>query len=150
MRESKSFTGEYAFLSNMYPCSIEIALLDDRFKFTSAEAAFQAGKCEYLRDIWDIDRAKNGYEAKKIGRRVDIREDWDEMKLQWMELVLRKKFSSENPELMQKLIDTYPMELVEVNTWNDTFWGVCNGKGENHLGKILEKIRLDLVNYPRP
>lgn len=116
------------------------------FRFTSAEAAFQVGKCENLRDAWDIEKAKNGYEAKKIGRRVDIREDWDEIKLEWMEIVLRKKFGPENPELMRKLIDTYPLELVEHNTWGDIFWGVCDGKGENHFGKILEKIRLDLAN----
>jgi predicted NAD-dependent protein-ADP-ribosyltransferase YbiA (DUF1768 family) len=35
-------------------------------------------------------------------------------------------------------------ELVEGNWWNDTFWGVCNGVGENNLGKLLMKIRAEL------
>ena len=45
----------------------------------------------------------------------------------------------------QKLIDTGDIELVEVNSWGDTFYGVCNGVGENHLGKLLMKIRKELV-----
>ena len=37
--------------------------------------------------------------------------------------------------------DTNNEELIEGNTWNDTYWGVCNGRGQNHLGKILMKVR---------
>lgn len=35
------------------------------------------------------------------------------------------------------------MPLVEGNSFGDTFWGVDarTGKGENHLGKILMKVR---------
>lgn len=146
MRESKSFSGEYAFLSNMFPCNIEFPIFGKVVKFTSAEAAFQAGKALGLEDIEKIASAKSGYEAKKIGRHIKIQEDWDGYRLGWMEYVLRQKFSHQNLDLRQKLIDTYPMELIENNTWNDTFWGKCDGKGENHLGKILEKIRLDLTN----
>lgn len=25
--------------------------------------------------------------------------------------------------------------------WIDTYWGICNGRGENKLGKILMEIR---------
>lgn len=39
------FSGALAFLSNMYPCTITIDVLGQPFTFTSAEAAFQAGKC---------------------------------------------------------------------------------------------------------
>ena len=36
-------------------------------------------------------------------------------------------------------------ELIEGNTWHDTFWGVDlkTGEGENHLGKILMALRKD-------
>ena len=82
----------------------------------------------------------NGAAAKKLGRRIRLRKDWDTYRLAWMEQVLICKFN-QNPILLQKLLDTYPTPLAETNTWGDTFWGVCNGQGENHLGQILMKIR---------
>ena len=63
-------------------------------------------------------------------------------KLGITEDVIRQKFN--NPELKEKLIATGDAELIEGNPWGDTFWGVCEGKGENHLGKILMKIRSEL------
>ena len=60
-----------------------------------------------------------------------------------MEDICRAKFT-QNEELKKKLIDTGDATLIEGNTWNDTFWGVCNGVGENNLGKILMKIREEL------
>ena len=59
--------------------------------------------------------------------------------------IVYAKFS-QNPILRQKLINTQDMILIENNTWNDTFWGVCNGVGENHLGKILMEVREELKN----
>jgi predicted NAD-dependent protein-ADP-ribosyltransferase YbiA (DUF1768 family) len=56
-----------------------------------------------------------------------------------MEEILRMKFADER--LRDKLTSTAPVELVEGNWWGDTFWGVCKGVGENHLGRLLMKIR---------
>jgi hypothetical protein len=81
--------------------------------------------------------------AKKLGRKCTIREDWDYIKLGIMDQILRAKFE-QNPNLMAKLKATAPKELVEGNTWGDTYWGVCRGRGENHLGRLLMKIRDDL------
>lgn len=36
-------------------------------------------------------------------------------------------------------------ELVEGNNWNDTYWGKCNGHGQNKLGIILMKVRSELL-----
>jgi len=55
---------------------------------------------------------------------------------------VREKFKQE--DLKQMLLDTGDQELVEGNTWNDTFWGVCRGEGQNNLGKILMKVRMEL------
>jgi hypothetical protein len=46
--------------------------------------------------------------------------------------------------LKQLLLATGDKELIEGNTWGDTFWGVCNGIGQNHLGKILMAKRTEL------
>ena len=62
--------------------------------------------------------------------------------------IVLSKFAS-NPVLKNLLLDTNNEELVEGNTWNDTYWGACNGRGQNHLGKILMKVRSLLKeSYP--
>ena len=140
-----NFRGEYAFLSNFAPCIIKIEKCG--LTFTSAEAAFQAAKCSEFADKIRFEKLSPN-EAKKLGRKVTMRPDWDEpinFRLTMMEKILRIKFSDKNPKLKQKLIDTGDALLIEKNTWGDTFWGVCNGIGQNHLGKILMKIREDLI-----
>lgn len=126
-----SFTGEYAFLSNFYPT-----------EFGSVEHLFQAAKTLDHKEQEEIMRAHSPGKAKRLGRKATLRSDWEEVKLDHMEFFLRWKFS--NPELRQKLLDTGDATLVEGNHWGDTYWGVCRGKGENHLGKLLMKIREDL------
>ena len=42
------------------------------------------------------------------------------------------------------LLDTGDLYIEETNSWGDTFWGVCEGKGQNVLGNILMGIRTDL------
>ena len=60
-----------------------------------------------------------------------------------MEDLLRQKFTA--PELRRRLRLTHPYPLVELNTWNDVFWGVCKGQGENHLGRLLMTIRDNIL-----
>ena len=82
--------------------------------------------------------ADNPGKAKKIGRSIELRKDWEAAKMCVMIAVIRRKFSARyRPELCQQLIDTGNAILIEGNTWGDTFWGVCNGKGKNNLGRIL-------------
>ena len=77
--------------------------------------------------------------AKRYGRKVKLRSDWEDVKISVMKQIVEIKFS--DPELMDKLIDTHPKQLIEGNNWNDRFWGVCNGTGKNNLGKILMEVR---------
>ena len=131
----KSFSGPLAFLSNFYPCKIEYL----GFSFSSSEAAYQAAKNpKYAESFAKLSPGA----AKKLGKWVVLREDWEEVKLSVMEEILRLKFA--DPELAKLLIATGDEELVEVNWWGDRFWGVCKGEGENHLGKLLMKIRSEL------
>lgn len=137
---AKAFVGDLAFLSNMYPCRMHLSVNGTAYTFTSAEAAFQAGKCVRDSDVALLAASKSGYDAKKLGRRVKMRPRWDDERVAWMKKVIRAKFNS-SPLLMQKLVETAPMELVEENDWHDTFWGVSGGVGENRLGKILMEVR---------
>ena len=87
----------------------------------------------------------SGGQAKRLGKRVELRPDWEDVKIDIMRQVLKSKFT-QNPELKAKLIATGDAELIEGNNWNDRFWGVCNGKGQNHLGRLLMELRAELVD----
>jgi ribA/ribD-fused uncharacterized protein len=140
-----SFRGDFDFLSNFYECYVPMTFGKDNipFEFRNAEAAFQAHKTRNFADLV-IFSNMTGREAKKFGRKVKLRDDWNDVRLQIMGEVVLTKFVV-NKDLRDKLIATGQRELIEGNTWRDTFWGVCNGKGENHLGKILMEVRAMLI-----
>lgn len=127
--------GQYYFLSNFYPCTITIDVEGQTLTFQNSEAAFQAFKCpERAKEFCSL---KPGT-AKKLGRKVPIRSDWEDIKLDVMTKVLTVKFS--DPVLRQRLKDCTEY-IQEDNTWGDYYWGVCHDYGHNHLGKILMSIR---------
>lgn len=127
------------FLSNFHMHAVEF----EGLTYPSTEHAYQAAKSLDPETRLAFSKLETAREAKKMGASlVKVRDDWFKISLGIMEQVIRTKF--QDPELKQKLLDTGDQELVEGNTWNDTFWGVCNGKGENHLGKVLMKVRADL------
>lgn len=135
MTEISNFRGHYEFLSNFSVSPIEFG----NNKFRTVEHAYQCQKtCDY-RWYQLIRNAKTPAMAKRLGRQVPIRDDWDEIKLEVMAYCLNLKF--EDKALRAKLVDTGQATLIEGNTWGDTFWGVCKGKGENHLGRLLMQIR---------
>ena len=144
----RMFSGSLFFLSNMYPCPVKIQVNGKEYLFQSSEAAFQAGKCRNPEDVGLFTRVRDGAAAKRLGRKVDKRDDWDAYRIVWMRRVVFSKFT-QNPKLMEQLLGTYPLPLKETNTWKDTFWGVCDGRGENHLGKILMELRETKLPYQR-
>ena len=134
------FEGEYAFLSNFYECPVNYGLT-----YCNSEAAFQATKDPYrCTEFVDL----NASRAKALGRKVELRSDWEEIKDAVMLDVLRAKFDT-NPDLKEKLLATGDEFLVEGNTWGDTYWGVCNGKGRNHLGYLLMQVRDEFARSER-
>jgi ribA/ribD-fused uncharacterized protein len=132
---NKMDTIKGTFLSNFWECSV----VYDGMRYENAEAAFQAQKCVNKTDKYKF-IALNGAQAKAMGKKIELREDWDVIKLGVMYRVLQAKFA-QNPELYNQLKDTGTEEIVEGNWWYDKYWGVCNGVGENHLGKLLMWIR---------
>lgn len=132
------FVGDYAFLSNFFPSTIVI----DGLTFKTAEHAYQAQKATIDKDIEIIATAPTPGRAKSLGRKIVIRSDWDLIKIDVMKLILREKFK--NPILRELLLMTGDVELIESNEWNDRFWGVCKGVGQNHLGLLLQEIREEI------
>lgn len=136
------FAGDYAFLSNFYPVSVKLS--DDYpYSFCSVEHAYQASKTfdwaerDYFRKI-DLTAGQ----AKKLGRQVTMRNDWEKVKLIVMGHLIWQKF--DQPDLRDKLLSTGYVDLIEGNWWGDKFWGVCDGEGLNHLGKLIMKKRAQL------
>lgn len=133
--EIKGFKGKFGFLSNFHESSFYV----DGEKYTSVEHAYQAHKTLDLTSRKLIREAKKPALAKKLGQSVEVRKDWESVKLDLMRTFVYKKFS--NPFLKDLLLSTGDLKLINVNTWNDTFWGVCNNVGHNHLGIILMEVR---------
>ena len=138
MKAIKGFSGRYRWLSNFWAAEVTL----DGMAFGTVEGAYQAAK------TLDVDQrrviaglAKPG-QAKRYGRKLKVRDDWEEVKLAVMENLLRQKFA--HPDLRQKLLETGDAYLEESNAWQDFFWGVCDGKGANHLGWLLMKVRDEL------
>lgn len=134
------FRNEFDFLSNLYPCKI----FDNNTgcTFFSAEALFQAYKTTDP-TIRAQFACLTGVQAKQLGRKIKLRPDWNRVKDKVMYAVLALKFE-QNPDLREKLLATGNIQLVETNTWGDTYWGVCNGVGENRLGKLLMSLREEI------
>lgn len=135
-----SFRGEYSFLSNFYPCTIEF----DGIRYPTLEHAFQAGKtCD---PFWRVKMATADTPsiAKKWGRALSLRPDWESVKIAHMLRLLRQKFGT--TDLRAKILATGTATLIEGNTWHDNFWGICTcarcgNQGRNVLGILLAIVR---------
>jgi ribA/ribD-fused uncharacterized protein len=143
------FFGQYRFLSNFWPAPVEWRGVE----FPSVEVAYQAAKCADQKQMEDF-VTLTASEAKKKGKSVIIRPNWDTERVKVMWHLVMQKFSK-HPDLRNKLIGTGKRYLAEANAWKDKFWGVyyhfnqttrvwdCYG-GVNQLGTILMEVR-DLI-----
>ncbi len=144
MQAIEKFDGEFEFLSNFHQHPITI----DGITFPTSEHAFQAAKTHDRATKLTIAAKPKPGQAKRAGGKRGIikgdlfRQDWEQVKVSIMREILKLKFS--DPTLKQALLATEDRPLIEGNIWNDTFWGVCKGKGKNTLGKLLEEIRAEL------
>ena len=140
------FRKEYEFLSNFY----QAKLFFDGIAYLNSEAAYQAQKCAAARDRAQFSRL-SADEAKRLGRQVSLRPDWDQVKLDLMARIVRAKFS-QHPRLARKLLETGGRPLIEGNYWHDVYWGVDlkTREGENRLGRILMALRQDFCENGLP
>jgi len=138
-----SFTGPMRFLSNFYP----VEIVYEGLPYKSTEAAYQAAKSLDPGIRSSFCSALPG-EAKRMGRRIILRPDWEEVRVVVMRDLTALKYPIHS-ELARMLIATYPAQLIEGNTWGDTFWGKCGGIGQNMLGKTLMERRKTLMEVVR-
>jgi hypothetical protein len=133
------FTGPWHGLSNFASAWVYL----DGKAYPTVEHAFQAAKTLDPVERENIRLAPTPAEAKALGRAVELRPDWEDVKFSIMYELLLWKFMFEPYRSL--LLSTGTAELVETNFWRDMTWGVYGGKGENHLGRLLMKIREGLV-----
>src|SRR5580700_4463382 len=140
-RAIRHFDGNNRFLSNFYLSAVTL----DGMIYKSVEHAYQAAKTNDPEQRKHIrEKCSKPGEAKRYGRTVTIRPDWDSVRLTVMLDLLQQKFCW--LMLRDKLLATGYAELIEGNDWHDRFWGVDShsGKGQNHLGKLLMQVREEL------
>lgn len=139
MAKIESFSGNYRFLSNFFRPTANVIL--DGVEYSSVEHAYQAAKTTNTDDRKQFQFGTPS-EAKRMGRGLSLRSDWETVKESVMLDLLRQKFIGTDLEV--SLRATGDAELVEGNYWQDTYWGVCDGVGQNRLGVLLMQVRDEL------
>jgi ribA/ribD-fused uncharacterized protein len=152
----KEFKGEHEIYSNFYPSIIKAGWITyptvehyfqamKTLPHTTIEIADHEGKPITINlRLW-ISLAPTPLNAKQLGRRLELRPDWEDIKIPVMRWGLIEKFK--HPELAKQLLATGNAVLEEGNLWHDKFWGIDlkTGIGDNHLGKLLMEVRNNLM-----
>lgn len=141
------FSGLWEALSPSFECSV--VLVGDKLPYPSFEHALQASKfllqtdrdqIRQMTDILDIKRFASKHK-NNIDRLVP---NWQDNCLTIAKKLLRDKFMRSRP-LKITLMKTGHKKLIFQNSYNDLFWGYsAAGKGQNHLGILLESIRTEI------
>jgi ribA/ribD-fused uncharacterized protein len=159
------FRGQYRFLSNFWeqPVFYQHPYRQGAIWWPTAEHAFQASKTQLPTQVqWVLDADSPG-QAKRLGRKLTLRDDWEQVKKRVMFSVLTAKFVPpgymQDDTLARQLVATAPHVLVEGNTWEDRYWGACTAAwppdrlpkwtpdigrelwGHNYLGRLLMAVR---------
>lgn len=135
----QGFKGEFRFLSNFFPAPVFIA----SYPWPSVEHAYQALKTVDPAERDRVAQAETPGQAKRLGDELTVRADWAEVRVPLMKLCVRSKFI-QHGQLAARLLATGQALLIEDNHWGDHFWGVCDGEGENQLGRILMEVRAEI------
>lgn len=128
---------EYDFLSNFFSAQIEM----DGKQYPSVEHAYQAAKTLNDEEREVIRTAPTAGKARRLGKQITPRGDWNDVRLAIMYNLLWQKFEKE--PFRSWLTNTGNAAIIEGNCWHDKFWGMDDSTwtGENHLGKLLMSIR---------
>jgi ribA/ribD-fused uncharacterized protein len=150
MKQIDDFRGDYFFLSNFYPVGVNF----DGAPYDSVEHAFQAAKtADPVQRVAFRRQGMTPGQAKRLGRAIECRSDWEAIKNEVMKTILLDKFSVRNIVLRHRLLETQGMDLIEDNTHHDQIWGNCicsrprcgSEQGQNRLGILLMEVRDQII-----
>ena len=139
------FRGKYFFLSNFYEAPITS---EEGREYATSEHLYQSMKMQNREDAEKVRLAPTPAKAKSLGNELTPKKDWEKIKINVMKDIVELKFF-QNFAIYKKLLETGKAHLIEGNTWKDDFWGVYQGAGENHLGKILMQIRNNASDWDK-
>ena len=144
------FYGKNSYFSNFYRSSFVMRGIT----FSCVEQAFQYGRARMANDYYtaqQILREPNPAAMKQLGKR--FKASSEEVLTQeriLMEEAVRLKFQSNN-DLKEKLVATFPKTILECNPYDryystglhtdDKGLDKLEFPGQNHLGRILERVR---------
>lgn len=134
-------------LSNFAMSAIEIPcpFTGRRRIYATVEHYFQASKATTLKEHAHIAEQPTPRDAKRAGRHVKLRADWEEVKFDVMLVALRAKFCI--PKYRDRLLATGDSLIVE-DSPHDFEWGIRDEDGgytgQNLLGKALMAVREEL------
>ena len=137
------FTDEYRWLSNFADVRVKM----DGVIYKSVEHAYQAAKSEDKEWRSFCKTEEKASKVKRYSRRIEIREDWNELRVDIMRNLLVQKFGQEPYRSL--LIETGQLYIIEGNDWGDRFWGVDlnTGEGKNALGRLIMDIRDEICEW---
>ena len=138
MAYTKKFSGKLAFLSNMHVLTNPIEF--DGVEYYTVEHAYQVARTLDLEWREKIAACGTPYAAKTLAKQAPTRPNWLVIRVGLMDDLVQQKFRN-NPDLMELICSIPDEDIVEENSWGDTFWGVCNGVGTDWLGYILRNIK---------
>ena len=143
-----SFTGYFDFMHNNFQTPVYY----EGILYPSVTHAYHAARSTDERTRRAILNSETFQILGNIAIRIEDPPDWQEKKVKIMEQLLRDKFRR-SKELQEKLRTTEHRELVmtyQEKKKNNLYWGVVKGKGQNQLGRILMRIRDDLIQDKVP
>jgi ribA/ribD-fused uncharacterized protein len=130
------FEGDYAFLDNGAPA---VVLLNG-IEYPTLEHAYQASKTLAAEKRAIIREAPTPRAARRFGSWLTPIANWRAVRLDVMAMLIAQKFAVGSMDA-ERLLATADAELLYGNVWGDTFWGVSDGVGRNHLGRLLMERR---------
>lgn len=125
----------YAAFSNFHGAEMMI----DGKSYATVEHWFQACKARTEAEHDIVRRAPSAMKAKQLGRRLELRRDWDSVRVEVMRRGLEAKFS-QHAELRELLLSTGSQAIHE-DARHDFIWGWGRGAGRDLLGKLLMEVR---------
>lgn len=137
-REIRGFQDPHRWLSSFWPARVRF----DDVWYPTVEHAYVAAKTLLPHERQAVLACQTPGQAKRLGRTLTLRPDWDRVKISIMLDLVRQKFAQD--PLRRQLLDTGQAEIVEDNAWGDRFWGVCRGEGQNWLGRLIMQVRDEL------
>ena len=137
--------GDKSVFSNFVSSPMEIGGI----LFPTSEHAYQAVKSLNRDERLMIAAQETPGKAKRAGKTVTLRKDWEDVKLYVMTAIVSLKFFA-NEDYRKRLLDTENNEIIEdASRWDDCEWGIGReGKGKNLLGLSLMAVRGMFFSYP--